>query len=227
MIDAPAAGSARSAGLLLPLFSMPSSRSWGIGEFADLPAVARWMQGAGLRLLQLLPLNEMAPGQSSPYSAISAMALDPIFITAADVPDFQALGGDGDGRGNARDAGPRAQKPRCGLPRRPLAQGSGAEGRVPPVSPAGMDDETPREPASCRTSSADESWWLDDYALFRAAHHATDGRAWREWPAELRNHRAGGMDRLRRELGLDILFRQYLQWIAQAQWRDARTAARA
>ena len=84
----------RSAGLLLPLFSMPSSRSWGIGEFPDLPVFARWMRGAGLSLLQVLPLNEMAPGQASPYSAVSAMALDPIFISVPDVPDFQELGGE-------------------------------------------------------------------------------------------------------------------------------------
>ena len=73
---------------------MASSRSWGIGEFADLPALARWMRGAGLRVLQVLPLNEMAPGQASPYSAVSAMALDPIFICVPDVPDFHELGGE-------------------------------------------------------------------------------------------------------------------------------------
>ncbi|MBP1604448.1 MAG: malQ 1, partial [Acidobacteria bacterium] len=84
----------RAAGLLLPLFSMPSSRSWGIGEFADLPFLSRWMRTAGLRFLQMLPLNEMAPGQASPYSAVSAMALDPIFISVPDVPDFRELGGE-------------------------------------------------------------------------------------------------------------------------------------
>ena len=36
----------------------------------------------------------MAPGQQSPYSAISAMAIDPIYIRVPDVPEFAALGGE-------------------------------------------------------------------------------------------------------------------------------------
>ncbi|PYR36227.1 MAG: 4-alpha-glucanotransferase, partial [Acidobacteria bacterium] len=70
----------RRAGLLIPLFSCTSTDSWGIGDVGDVEPVTAWLASAGLRVLQLLPLNEMAPGQQSPYSAISAMAIDPIFI---------------------------------------------------------------------------------------------------------------------------------------------------
>src|SRR5678810_878327 len=84
----------RRAGLLIPLFACPSSASWGIGEIGDLPAVTAWRAGAGQRVLQLLPINEMAPGQQSPYSAISAMAIDPLFITVPSVPEFVAIGGE-------------------------------------------------------------------------------------------------------------------------------------
>ena len=41
-----------------------------------------------------LPLNEMADGQNSPYSALSAMAIDPIYISPAAIPDLAALGGE-------------------------------------------------------------------------------------------------------------------------------------
>src|SRR5882672_9552498 len=84
----------RRSGLLIPLFAFPSTNSWGIGDIADIPKIAGWLAAAGQRVLQLLPLNEMAPGQSSPYSAISAMAIDPIFISLPAVPDFEALGGE-------------------------------------------------------------------------------------------------------------------------------------
>src|SRR5689334_22473702 len=84
----------RIAGLLVPLFSMPSSRSWGIGEIGDIVPMAAWLRSAGLGALQLLPINEMAAGQTSPYSAISAMAIDPIFISLADVAGFSAGGGE-------------------------------------------------------------------------------------------------------------------------------------
>src|SRR4030081_1063899 len=84
----------RRAGLLIPLFACPSTASWGIGEIGDVPALTAWLAAAGQRVLQLLPINEIAPGQQSPYSAISAMAIDPIFIRAPAVPEFAALGGE-------------------------------------------------------------------------------------------------------------------------------------
>src|SRR5471030_1515372 len=94
MHDAVRSPGRRRAGLLIPLFSCPSSGSWGIGDIGDLEPVTAWLADAGLRVLQLLPLNEMAPGQQSPYSAISAMAIDPIFIRVPDVAEFAALGGE-------------------------------------------------------------------------------------------------------------------------------------
>src|SRR5437016_12261537 len=84
----------RRAGTLIPLFSLPSSRSWGIGEIGDIAAIARWLEAAGIRILQLLPINEMPPGEMSPYSALSAMAIDPQFITLDHVEDFAEIGGE-------------------------------------------------------------------------------------------------------------------------------------
>jgi 4-alpha-glucanotransferase len=78
----------RHAGLLVPLFSIPSRESWGIGEIGDLPRLSEWMIAAGFSFVQLLPINEMADGQNSPYSAMSAMAIDPIFISPSAVPEF-------------------------------------------------------------------------------------------------------------------------------------------
>src|SRR6476620_7138139 len=86
--------SSRRSGLLIPLFSAPSSDSWGIGDIGDVEPLCRWLAAAGQHILQLLPLNEMASGQQSPYSAISAMAIDPIYIRVPDVPEFAA--GDGE-----------------------------------------------------------------------------------------------------------------------------------
>jgi 4-alpha-glucanotransferase len=84
----------RRAGLLIPLFSCSSTASWGIGDIADIEPLTAWLANAGQHILQLLPLNEMAPGQQSPYSAISAMAIDPIFISVPQVAEFAALGGE-------------------------------------------------------------------------------------------------------------------------------------
>src|SRR4051794_24661725 len=83
----------RHAGVIIPLFSIPSQRSWGIGEIADLPRLAAWLASGGFDFVQLLPINEMERGQNSPYSALSAMALDPLYVSLEDLPDFEASGG--------------------------------------------------------------------------------------------------------------------------------------
>ena len=94
MADGPLARG-RHAGVLVPLFAIPTASSWGIGEIPDLVRFARWMALAGLDFVQLLPVNEMEEGQSSPYSALSAMAIDPIFIAVGEMADFEAAGGIG------------------------------------------------------------------------------------------------------------------------------------
>lgn len=74
----------RGAGVAIPVFSLRSEGSFGIGEFADLKLLAEWAARAGLKLIQLLPVNDTTTDRSwrdsYPYSAISAFALHPIYV---------------------------------------------------------------------------------------------------------------------------------------------------
>ena len=78
----------RHAGVMAPMFSIASRRGWGSGQFSDIPAFARWLASAGFDRLMLLPVGPLAGGDTSPYGAISAMAIDPVYITPEDVPEF-------------------------------------------------------------------------------------------------------------------------------------------
>ena len=71
---------ARHAGLLLPLFSLRSRIDWGIGELPAVGQFSSWLADAGFDRLMLLPIGTMTGDTSSPYSAASAMAIDPIYI---------------------------------------------------------------------------------------------------------------------------------------------------
>ena len=79
----------RGAGVALPVFSLRSQASFGVGEFADLKPLADWGKKVGLKLIQLLPINDTcATGtwqDSYPYAAISAFALHPIYLNLAAV----------------------------------------------------------------------------------------------------------------------------------------------
>ena len=215
----------RRAGILVPLFSIPSSTSWGIGEINDIEPTTRWLSGAGQRLLQLLPINEMPPGETSPYSALSATAIDPQFISIAGMEDFEESGGE-----SALAADLRARLERARLSpsidyrtvrdlkqtvlRRAFARFRDAEWK-----------SGTRRAAMFKQYVEQEGWWLDDYALFRALHAHHGERAWTDWPAPLRSREPAALAAARTELADDILYRQYLQWIAGEQWRRAREQA--
>ncbi len=74
----------RGAGVAVPVFSLRSENGFGVGEFLDLKPLADWGKQVGLKLIQLLPVNDTsATGtwkDSYPYAAISAFALHPIYI---------------------------------------------------------------------------------------------------------------------------------------------------
>jgi 4-alpha-glucanotransferase len=216
----------RRSGLLVPLFACVSTRSWGIGDIGDVPAVAAWLSGAGQQALQLLPLNEMAPGQQSPYSAISAMAIDPIYLDLSAVPDFQALGGEPslDAEDRQRLADVRTSERIDYASVRKLKQRASRAAFARFVAVEWRRD-TARARAF-RAFIADESWWLDDYALFRAIHAREDERAWMEWPEPLRRRDPAALADARTQLADGVLRTQYRQWQAAEQWGRVREAAR-
>lgn len=75
----------RCAGVAVPIFSLRTSKSRGCGEFLDLKSLADWCVEAGLRVIQLLPINDTTATNtfkdSYPYNAISVMALHPNYIS--------------------------------------------------------------------------------------------------------------------------------------------------
>ena len=79
----------RAAGVAVPVFSLRSELGLGVGEFADLKALADWAGGVGLKLIQILPVNDTTSAQdwmdSYPYSAISVFALHPLYLRIEDL----------------------------------------------------------------------------------------------------------------------------------------------
>ncbi len=216
----------RQSGVLIPLVSCPSSTSWGAGDIGDLVPLTAWLAGAGQRILHLLPMNEMAPGQESPYSAISAIAIDPLYIRVTDVPEFAAMGGEGSLTAADRellDEMRRASRVDYGGVRRLKRASLGAAFERFSSDEWRHDTGRARE---LRGFISEQAWWIEDYALFRAIHASQGERPWTEWPAALQRREPADIDRVRRELMHEVLFYQYMQWQATTQWRAARGQTR-
>ncbi len=217
----------RHLGISVPLSAMPSSASWGIGEIGDLERFADWLGLAGCDRLMLLPIGTMPTGQTSPYSACSAMAIDPIYVSVDAIDDFRQNGGvAGLGEDNRRLIAEIRDSPRVRF----------ADVRRVKEAAIGLAferflredwaDRTVRAAAFAGFTSR-EKWWLDDYALFRSCETLWPGKSWREWPEAVAHRNERTLGELRRQLSREIRYTQYVQWIADEQWRAARRALQA
>lgn len=74
----------KGAGVAIPVFSLRTESSFGVGEFTDLRLLADWCRRVGLKLIQILPVNDTDATHtwldSYPYAAISAFALHPLYL---------------------------------------------------------------------------------------------------------------------------------------------------
>ena len=80
----------RAAGVAIPVFSLRSEHSYGVGDFGDLKRFVDWAVATGMKFIQLLPVNDTTTDgrwhDSYPYNIVSMFALHPHYI------DLEAAG---------------------------------------------------------------------------------------------------------------------------------------
>ncbi len=80
----------KAAGVVVPVFSLRSEHSYGVGDFGDLLRFIDWAALTGMRMIQLLPVNDTTTTHSwtdsHPYNAVSCFALHPHYL------DLEQLG---------------------------------------------------------------------------------------------------------------------------------------
>ena len=78
------------AGLVVPLFSLRTEDSQGVGDFGDLKDIVSWAASTGMHAVQLLPIydttQERTHTDSYPYNAISVHAIHPLYIDLRQLP---------------------------------------------------------------------------------------------------------------------------------------------
>ncbi|AZQ62205.1 4-alpha-glucanotransferase [Flammeovirga pectinis] len=74
----------RGMGVALPVFSLRSEQGLGVGEFLDIKGLVDWSKETGMRLVQILPVNDTMATytwvDSYPYASVSVYALHPLYI---------------------------------------------------------------------------------------------------------------------------------------------------
>src|SRR5262249_10910171 len=203
----------RVAGVLMPLFSLRTADDLGRGEILGLAPMIDFAREMGLGLIQLLPLDEGAPEETSPYSAMSVFAVDPALLSLRGV------------EGVVRSSVTRV--------RRKLATEHPSGGRVAvraaklPILERAWRKSRDRLAHREEFQSYIEQHleWLTDSGLCRALKDRFEWASWVDWPAELRNREALALESARRELAEPIDRYRWFQFLAERQWSAMRSYA--
>ena len=215
----------RSNGILLPLAAMKTEQDWGVGDFTSLCQWVRFLGGLVAKIVQILPIQETAPGQTCPYSALSAFAVDPVYIDVSAVREVKLS--------------PRAQEEINNL------QGDIAAWRLYHRAPFKavkdaklkvlwqayqffLENEMARGTAQAQAFEAYRSakaQWLRPYSIFRALKEFYRWQTWTDWPEGLASYDKQAVAAFESQYREYVDFFAYVQWQADLQLRAAKSCA--
>ncbi|MGI8485872.1 MAG: 4-alpha-glucanotransferase [Thermomicrobiales bacterium] len=203
----------RESGVLLHPTSLPGPH--GIGDFG--PSAFQfidWLERAGQRLWQVMPLNPTGFGDS-PYSSPSAFAGNPLMISLSWLV--------GDGLLAERDL---ADAPEFPDDKVDFATVSPFKTRVLHLAFArfrrgAAASQRPEFDQFC----AEHAHWIDDYALFMATKEAHGGASWRDWEDPIRMRDPEALREWTQRLAPEIRYHKFVQFQFSRQWRELRNHA--
>ena len=219
-------------GITANLYTVRSARNWGVGDFGDLAELLRWAASVGAAFVGVNPLHALrnSGGDVSPYSPVSRLFRNPLYIDVEAVPGFEQS---------------RAVREIAGNPqfRAELARAQGSERveyeRVMRLKRRVLSELHSAHLRGPRDKNPEWTAWLESqgeplerFATFRALgeHLGHDGDAsddnWHDWPAEYRDPESAAVRKFREEHREEVDFHRWLQWLADRQLASAAERAR-
>ena len=159
-------------GICLPLSSLHSEKSCGIGEYLDLLPMIDWCQSIGLDVIQLLPLNDTGLG-ISPYDAISAYALNPLFLSLRGLPEQERIP-NFDEKVSKIVYWNRTPRVKFHIVRE--LKNVFFKDYIPTVFP------TISQSTEYQKFIKENKEWLDPFVLFKALKEKSYWKCWEDWP---------------------------------------------
>ena len=200
----------RVSGVLLHVTSLPS-----YGGVGDLGPAARafvdFLAASKQRLWQVLPLSPTGYG-SSPYSALSAFAGNPVLIS------LEVLAAQGW----------IAPERIAGLPGHDGNVDFGAvwEKKIPLVEEAAanfLNNATDEQRLRFQAFCNDNVSWLQDWAMYTVLRRMHNYRSWHEWPTEYARRTGDALTRVMNEHGRELAVEQCVQYFFNEQWCSLRS----
>nr|WP_246843758.1 4-alpha-glucanotransferase [Leptospira biflexa] len=184
----------RRAGVLVSLPSIVSEHSFECGDIYSLYPLCDWAKDVGFSIIQLLPLNDTGFGYS-PYSAISAFAIDPLYISLYKM-------------GQTTRSRKNEIKTLHNHPNRIRNE----KIKIIRAHYESHQKEAQKEALQFLETQT----WCYSYVSFRVLYETFEGKNWWEWPIEFQNP-SSAKDYIFNEKREEALFWVYLQKIAYDQ----------
>ncbi|MDR0389316.1 MAG: 4-alpha-glucanotransferase [Spirochaetaceae bacterium] len=164
----------RLCGAVVPIGSLRGKNSIGVGEYPDLVAFGKFCVRAGLSLIQILPVNDTGY-DSSPYSALSAFALHPLYISITDMDGAADFSADIAALKTRFDSAPRF----------PYGELLRAKMELFRKIFAAKEKDLLASAAKTGTGSLG-AWiasnpWVREYAVFRRLKELYNEKSWKDW----------------------------------------------
>ena len=200
----------RTAGILLPITSLPSK--YGIGCFSKSAYdFVDWLKAAGQCYWQILPLVPTSYGDS-PYQSFSTYAGNPYFIDLEKLIEEGVLTAE------------ECDSVDFGTDETDIDYEKMYYGRYALLRKAYERSNVSKNP-EYNSFVAENAWWLKDYALFMAVKDRFDGKPWTEWAEDIRLRYGYAIDYYNTELYYDIEFQMYMQYQFFKQWNALKAYA--
>lgn len=206
-------GVKRRAGVVVPLFSLYSQNSAGIGEIPDLKLMIDWCNKTGLSILQLLPLNDVGD-DFAPYSSVSTFAVDPMYLSIHKLKNVET-GKYASGISKIKKSA-RAVFGRVNY-------------KVKKLKLELLWDIYKQTPAEnipeFKSYQQQNEYWLKDYALFKVIKETSNGSDWRDWNENLRNREPEALREIEINNSEKLNFHYWLQWQLYEQLKEVKSYA--
>jgi len=199
--------------VLAPLFSVYSKKSIGIGEFRDLKLLIDWAKLSGNSIIQLLPLNELGL-LFCPYDSISSFALEPTYISLEDIPG----------------ANKSPIKTRINQLKKEFPTGkSHIDYRIKKAKLNVLWDIFIEEGQSTsrefKKFVENNSYWLNDFTLFKVLKGYHAGAPWYEWEDKYKNRNISQLKVVSKKHEKEIVFQIWVQWQLYKQFKEVKEYA--
>ncbi len=206
-------GTKRRSGVAVPLFSIHSSGSIGIGDFYDLMPLVDWCKEAGMSIIQLLPANDVG-FSFRPYDAQSTFALDPMYLALNSLKGVKIERFKSD-----------IQKIKDSYPTGKKRVNYGVKGDKLALLWKIFDSGEYETDSSFNEFIAKNSFWIKDYCLFKVIKEKNNEMAWEGWSEDLKHRRPDTLFSFCETYAENLLFHQWLQWQLYEQFKAAKSYA--